>query len=270
MYVANRHTLKTIRKQEQKKQRELSPEFYEFEKQTKKLLQKMHASPCDLCKLFKKHTKSVELLERVKKKQTELNKEIERKRDIFWNIFLAHRDILKEYGCLKDDYPTEKGLIISQIRSENELFLALTIFKNVYDGLTPAELASVVCALTTEDIRNIEIPYLPLTRPVKKAINKIKDIRKELDKIQKKYLINDVMYVNTYFSALIEMWVNGADWDDIVDQSNVSEGDLVRAFKRVVDVLRQFCTIQGIPEDIVFTAREAIDGIQRTPIDIDS
>ena len=78
------------------------------------------------------------------------------------------------------------------------------------------------------------------------------------------------MYVNTYFSALIEMWVNGADWDDIVDQSNVSEGDLVRAFKRVVDVLRQFCTIQGIPEDIVFTAREAIDGIQRTPIDIDS
>ncbi len=270
MYVANRQTLKTIRKQEQKKKRDLSPEFYEFEKQTKKLLHEMHSLPCDVCKMFKKHMKSIEVLERYKHKQAALSKEIERKRDIFWNIFLAHRDVLKEYGYVKDDYPTKEGVLISQIRSENELFIAQTIFRNVYDGLTPAELASVVCAITTEDLRNVDIPYLPLSRGVKKAINKIKDIRRELDKIQKKYFIEDVMYINTYFCALIEMWVNGAEWDNIVDQSNVSEGDLVRVFKRVIDVLRQFCTIQGIPEDIVFTAREAIDSIQRSPIDIDS
>ncbi len=269
-YVSNRQTLKTIRKQEQKKHRELSEEFFEFEKQTKSLLHQMHALPCDTCKLFKKHMKCIEILERYQNKQNNLNKEIERKRDIFWNIFLAHRDVLKEYGYIKDDYPTEKGIIISQLRSENELFLAQTIFENVYEGLTPAELAAVVCAITTEDMRNLDIPYLPFTRPVKKAINRIKDIRKNLDKIQRKYFIEDQMYVNPYFSVLIEMWVNGAEWDDIVDQSNVSEGDLVRAFKRVIDVLRQFCTIQGIPEDIAFTAREAIDAIQKSPIDVDA
>ena len=49
----------------------------------------------------------------------------------------------------------------------------------------------------------------------------------------------------------------------------MGEGDIVRSFKRVVDVLRQFCTISNIPEEIVFTAREAIDLIQRSPIDID-
>ena len=49
----------------------------------------------------------------------------------------------------------------------------------------------------------------------------------------------------------------------------LSEGDIVRCFKRVIDVLRQFCTISNIPEDLVFTAREAIDLIQKSPIDID-
>jgi len=78
------------------------------------------------------------------------------------------------------------------------------------------------------------------------------------------------MYINTHFSALIEMWINGAEWETVVDQVDVGEGDLVRCFKRVVDVLRQFCTISGVPEELVFTARDAIDCIQRSPIDIDN
>ena len=49
----------------------------------------------------------------------------------------------------------------------------------------------------------------------------------------------------------------------------MGEGDIVRSFKRVVDVLRQFCTISNISETLVFTAREAIEMIQRSPIDVD-
>jgi len=49
----------------------------------------------------------------------------------------------------------------------------------------------------------------------------------------------------------------------------MGEGDIVRCFKRVIDVLRQFCSIPNIPEDLVFTAREAIEKINRSPIDID-
>ena len=37
----------------------------------------------------------------------------------------------------------------------------------------------------------------------------------------------------------------------------------------VVDVLRQFTTIENVPEALVFTAREAIDKIQREPVDLD-
>ena len=269
IYVQNRRTFKTIQKQEKKKNRPLSDDAKAFGEQTKNLLNLMHSYECDTCKLFKKHMKVLDVLNRYSSKQKALEKEIEKQKDIFWNKFLAHRAVLAEYGYLKDDYPTERGVTISQIRSENELFLAQVIFSNVLNGLSPAELASVICALTTEDMRADLYSQLPLSPNVRKRLNKIKDIKRDLDKKQKAEEVNDPMYINAFYSPLIEMWANGSEWDDIVDQVDMGEGDIVRCFKRVIDVLRQFCTISNIPEELVFTSREAIELIQRSPIDID-
>ena len=213
--------------------------------------------------------KAIEVLDRYQAKQRQLSREIERQKDIFWNRFLCHRAVLEEYGYLKEDYPDEKGVIISQLRSENELFLAQVIFSGELNSLTPAELASVVCAITTEDMRADLYSQLPFSPNVRKKLNKIKDIRRVLDKKQKAHDVEDPMYINGFYSPLIEMWVNGAEWDSIIDEVEMGEGDIVRTFKRVIDVLRQFCTISGIPEELVFTAREAIEQINRSPIDID-
>ena len=269
MYVQNRKTFKIIKKQENKKNRPLSPEIIEFGEKTKALLNKMHSFECDTCKLFKKHMKNIDLIERYQSKQRKLEKEIVKQKDIFWNRFLSHRAVLEEYGYLKDNYPTSSGVSIAQIRSENELFIARIIFSGILDNLSPAELASVICAITSEDSRADLYSQIPLTTTVRKTLNKIKDINRDIEKLQKAHDVEDPMYINAYCSPLIEMWVNDAEWEDIIDQIDMGEGDIVRCFKRVVDVLRQFCTIENMPEALVFTAREAIDKIQRSPIDID-
>ena len=268
IYVQNRQTYKKICKQERSKNRPLSQEAVEFGKETKAMLQKMHGFQCDTCKLYKKHSKNVEVLERFTVRSKKLEKEIERQRDIFWNKFLAHRSVLIDFGYLKDDYPTEHGITTSQIRSENELFIAQIIFSNILENLTPAQLAGVVCAITTEDLR-IDIPYLPISEPVRKTLNLIRNIRRKIEKVQNKYTVEAPMYINPYFSSLIELWVEGAEWETITEQVDMGEGDIVRSFKRVVDVLRQFTTIDNVPESLVFTAREAIEKIQREPVDID-
>ena len=77
------------------------------------------------------------------------------------------------------------------------------------------------------------------------------------------------MDINSYYSSMIEMWVNGAEWESILEQVEMGEGDIVRIFKRTVDVLRQLCVISNVPESLVYTAREAIKGILREPINID-
>lgn len=269
IYVENRRIFKTIQKQEKHKNRALSPEAIDFGRKTKELLNKMHAYHCDTCKLYKKHSKEIEVLERYNIKQKKLAKDIEREKDIFWNNFLSHRQVLMDFGYLKDDYPTEKGVMTAQIRSENELFIAEIILSRVLEGLTPAELAAVVCAITTEDLRAENYPQIPISPAVRKTLNQIKNIKRNIDKEQKDNNIETPMYINSYYSALIEMWVNGAEWETITEQVEMGEGDIVRTFKRTVDVLRQFCVISDIPEALVFTAREAIKGILKEPIDVD-
>lgn len=269
IYVENRRIFKTIQKQERGKNRALSQDAIEFGRKTKQMLEKMHSYPCDNCKLFKKHSKEIEILERYTIKQKKLEKDIEREKDIFWNNFLAHRQVLMDFGYLKDDYPTEKGVMASQIRAENELFISEIILSHVLENLTPGELASVVCAITTEDLRADIYPQIPISQAVRKTLNQMKNIKRNLDKSQKDNGIETPMYINSYYSALIEMWVNGAEWDTIIGQVEMGEGDVVRIFKRTVDLLRQFCVISNSPEALVFTAREAIKGILREPIDVD-
>ena len=268
LYVQNRQTYKKIVKQEKSKHRPLSPEVVEFGKRNKEELHKLQTFACDTCKLYKKHSKNLEVLKRIDSKKKKLLKEIEKQKDIYWNKFIAHRAVLKEYGYIQNDYPTEKGKTTSQIRSDNELYLAEIIFSGVLENLTPSQLAGVICALTTEELR-IEIPYIPFSEPVRKTLNQIRNIKRKLEKVQSKYDIEAPLYVNPYFSSLIELWVEGAEWETVSEQIEIGEGDIVRAFKRVVDVLRQLTTIDNIPETLVFTAREAIEKIQRPPVDVD-
>lgn len=268
LYVQNRQTYKKIVKQEKTKHRPLSPEVLEFGKRNKEELHKLQTFACDTCKLYKKHSKNLEVLKRIDSKKKKLLKEIEKQKDIYWNKFIAHRAVLKEYGYIQNDYPTEKGKTTSQIRSENELYLAEIIFSGVLENLTPSQLAGVICALTTEELR-IEIPYIPFSEPVRKTLNQIRNIKRKLEKVQSKYDIEAPLYINPYFSSLIELWVEGAEWETVSEQIEIGEGDIVRAFKRVVDVLRQLTTIDNIPETLVFTAREAIEKIQRPPVDVD-
>lgn len=268
LYVQNRQTYKKILRQEKQKHRPLSPEVIEFGERNKADLLKLQSFACDLCKHYKKHSKNIEVIKRIESKKKKLQKEIEKQKDIYWNKFLAHRAVLQDYGYLQNDYPTEKGKTTSQIRAENELFLAEIIFSGVLENLTPSQLAGVICAITTEELR-IEIPYVPFSEPVRKTLNKIRNIKKKLAKAQANYDIDSPLNINPYFSSMIELWVEGAEWETVTEQIDIGEGDIVRAFKRVVDVLRQLTVIDNVSESVVFTAREAIDKIQRAPVDVD-
>lgn len=268
LYVQNRQTYKKILRQEKAKHRPLSPEVIEFGERNKAELKKLQSFACDCCKHYKRHAKNLEVIKRILSKKQKLQKEIERQKDIYWNKFLSHRAVLEEYGYLANDYPTEKGKTTSQIRSENELFLAEIIFSGVLENLTPSQLAGVICAITTEELR-IEIPYIPFSEPVRKTLNKIRDIKKKLGKAQTRHDIEAPLNINPYFSSMIELWAEGAEWSTVSEEIEIGEGDIVRAFKRTVDVLRQLTTIDNVPDALVFTAREAVEKIMRAPVDVD-
>ena len=131
------------------------------------------------------------------------------------------------------------------------------------------ELASVICAITTEDLRADVFPEIPISRTTRKTLGKIKDIKRRVGKIQSDFDIDTEMYINSYYSPLVEYWINGGDWEGLIEQAGTGEGDVVRSFKRTVDVLRQLTIVPNVSDSVIEAARAAIDAIQCPPVDLD-
>ena len=182
---------------------------------------------------------------------------------------MAHKGALEKLGYIEDNFPNEKGVVVAMLRTENELYMAEIVQSGVLDNLSVAELASVVCAVNTEDMRAEMYAVLPVSTNVKKALGRIKEIRRKLAITQRDFDIETPMYINSFYSPLIELWILEGDWQKVVENVEMGEGDVVRAFKRTVDVLRQITILPNINPELAIKAKEAVEAIMKEPIDVD-
>ncbi len=278
MYVETRSIFKTLKRQAHKSGKKDAPEVAEFGRKSKELLRKIELFGCNQCKVYKKHKKELELLARYEKKMRTLKKEIEFQKDIYWQKFLAHKSILELTDNLVDDFPTERGKVTMALRTENELYLSEIILSGLLDNLEPYELASVICAIACEEMRTKdECVTNPPSQNVRKVLNKIKDLRRKIYILERDYHIENPMNLHSHFCYLIEYWVNSdnedtsaiAAWEEMFKDSEFSQGDVVRAFKRTIDILRQITIIEGVSSNLVENAKKAIRSINREPVNVD-
>ena len=277
LYIEYRTILKTLKKQNKggKNQKEIA----QFAAKTKEILHKFQSFGCNDCKVYKKHRKDLELIQRFEKKARQLKKDIDFQKDVYWQKFLAHKKVLEVMGHLKDDYPTEIGKITMGLRCENELYISEVLKSGVLSGLGPIELASVVCAITSEEIRNKDgIITSPPSSNVRKVLSKIKDIKRKIFMVERDFNLQNEMNLHSHFSGLIEKWVSSnliednnqtKTWNELFEDNEFSEGDVVRAFKRTIDLLRQFTIIENVDPEVAQTAKDAIKAINKEPVNID-
>lgn len=268
-FVVYRKLTRTLQKQAKQRGQKDAPEVLQYLEETRKLREAVEKYPCEICRGYKKHMKNLEIIARYEKRYKETCKNIEKQKDIYWNKFLAHKEILERAGYIENGVPTDAGITCSMIRAENELFLSEIVLRGVLDELAPHELAAVICALVTEDLRTDVYPNQPISKNTRKALNRIKEIRKKIAILQRDYDITTEMYINSFYSPLMEQWVLETPWEDIAKQVDSSEGDIVRIFKRTVDVLRQLTILPNLSEDLKQHAKEAINAILKEPVDVD-
>ena len=200
-------------------------------------------------------------------------------KDIYWQKFLAHKYILEHTKKLQDNFPTEQGKITMALRCENELYLSEIILSGLLDNLNVVELSSVICAIVSEEARSQEngISHPP-SKNVRKTLNQIKDIRRKIFLLERDNNIQNPMYINSEYCYFIEYWIganlnpdndNLQTWENMFSESDISQGDVVRTFKRTIDVLRQLTILEGISDNLKQNAKEAIKLINIEPVNVE-
>ena len=72
--------------------------------------------------------------------------------------------------------------------------------------------------------------------------------------------------VDLRLSGLVEAWACGTDWEQLMQDTSLDEGDVVRVLRRTADFLAQVKLVAGLPETLVGNARAASKLVDRPPI----
>ncbi|MBI1269385.1 DEAD/DEAH box helicase [bacterium] len=227
-----------------------------MKKEINNLLAEAYAMPCHGCPVQKPCSKQTSRVGHLERRIKEIAKRITRETGKYWRTFEALADILRLKGYLNGNEPTRLGRMAASIRGTNELFLSEMVVNGVFDGLASHELAALLNILVQEEGRLHEQVRHRLSPGVESRLAEMHGIARSLKKLQDQFDIEIPINYSPHFGALTEMWAQGASWEHISRATVYDEGDVVRAFRRTLDLCRQYMRAEGIPEPLVKVLNE--------------
>ena len=186
-----------------------------------------------------------------------------------WETFLALIEILRFFGCLEGDEgldPSEVGRTVAALRGDNELWLGLALMSGHLDELDPADLAAVLEAISTEVNRPDLWSGYPPPPAADEAMHDLRGIRRELQRQQEAGKVVMPVWFEGELMGLVHAWAKGVSWSDLIANTSLDEGDVVRIMRRTVDLLAQIPYCEAISEQLRTNARAALKAINRFPV----
>jgi superfamily II RNA helicase len=175
--------------------------------------------------------------------------------------FSHKKALLEALGYLEQDQLTAAGLLASEIHG-HELMITEMVMEGLFQSYTPPELNAALVAVGYEPRKNeFRIKH-------KLNFGPLIGIYHSLAKMEQRMLGYSTVQFNDHVAALAYRWSRGEDFAKLLEDTSVDEGDLVFAFRRGIDLLRQ--VRNAIPEDPVLQEklRECISLMDRDEVSI--
>ena len=166
-------------------------------------------------------------------------------------------EVLEQFGAVHDRALTDKGRLVAGLRHDNELLLAEAVSRGVLDDLTIAE-AAALCSALTEESRSgepsVARTFLRRKPKLRRRFEQLIEAAESVFQAQRARHLGMPVSVHPGFMPSVFRWASGDDdWIGIVEHEfGGHEGDLIRAMRRLIDVLRQ---LAESPEVAPETAR---------------
>ncbi len=191
-------------------------------------------------------------LEGLERRLAQKSEALETLRSGYWREFLHVVEVLERFGAVKDGKLLPKGQLIAGLRHDNELLVAETIERGILDDATLAEVAALSSCLV-EEARSgdsaVARLFLKKHPKLKRRLQQMEAVAESVAEAQRKYHLPMPVGVSTGFMPSVFRWASGDDdWSGIVEDSfGGHEGDLIRAMRRLIDVLRQLAESPEVP-----------------------
>jgi superfamily II RNA helicase len=193
---------------------------------------------------------------------------LERYRSAYWQEFLRVLDVLEQFEAVRERTLAAKGHLIAGLRHDNELLVAEAVTRGVLGDVTVAE-AAAVCSALLEEARSgeptIARMFLRKRPKLKRKLDQLEAIAEHVREAQRARQLGIPATVHPGFMPAVFHWASGEDdWTGIVQEMfGGHEGDLIRAMRRLIDLLRQLAESREVPATTGRLLQEAARVIDR-------
>jgi ATP-dependent RNA helicase HelY len=189
-------------------------------------------------------------------------------RNALWQEFVRVMEVLDAFDAVQKGELRPKGRLVAALRHDHELLVAECVHRDVFDDASPAEVAALASCLAEEARSGEEGPskiFLKQRPKLRRRVRQMEDAADAITAVQRRVGLFRPATVQIGFVAAVYRWAAGDDdWPRIVTEAfGGHEGDLIRAMRRLIDVLRQLAEGPEVPESVAGTARAAARALDR-------
>ncbi len=261
------------------------------------LRRRLRRHPCHDCPDREDHARYAERYLRLTRETEALERRVAGRSHVIARTFDRVCRVLERLGYLAGDTVTPDGQRLARLYSELDLLAAECLRRGLWDGLSPAELAACVSALSFESRQadDAQPPRLPKGR-VPEVLAATVRTWGELDQLEKDHELSFLREPDLGFAWAAYRWARGTRLESVLDESpDLTPGDFVRSVKQLIDLLDQIASAipaaqrpaagppapavaapaaqpaagvstsapSAAPRDLAATARAAIDAMRR-------
>jgi superfamily II RNA helicase len=208
-------------------------------------------------------------IERLEERVRQRHEGLEAFRGAYWQDFLRVVEVLEQFGAVSHERVLEpKGRLIAALRHDNELMVAEAVWRRIFDDTTLAE-AAAVCSALMEESRSGEAmiarTFLKKHGKLRRKIDHLIAIADTVFQAQRARHLAMPISVQPGFMPAVYRWASGEDdWSAIVESAfGGHEGDLIRAMRRLIDLLRQLADSPEVPPVVARLLTHAARTIDR-------
>jgi len=186
-------------------------------------------------------------------------------RDQAQGLIQRKLDLLRSLGYLTPEGLTEKGRFAAGLYGY-ELTLGELRGQGLLESLQSDELAILLCALAYEPRRGVAPPE-KLPKAVKRLTHLCDATIRAIQKAEFRASLPATKPPHFQLAGAIEAWMRGAAFEQLGALCGADDGEMVRALRMIVQILRQLQAVRGVSERLRTTAHRALVAINRDVVD---
>ncbi|MCE5264266.1 MAG: DEAD/DEAH box helicase [Deltaproteobacteria bacterium] len=183
-----------------------------------------------------------------------------------WRDFQRHLHLLRAEGFVgNDDRLTETGTWASKLRLDQPLLIAECLRRGVFPREDERLLAAAIAPFVYDGDQELTILRAELPRRLTRVYDRM---IKALSPLAERLKAGGFPVARLFLwpAAVIHEWAAGGEWDRIVRNAGITDGDLAMLIMRTADNLRQIMSLHETHPETAALAASARDAILREPV----